>query len=68
MKGFFVNVSDSENNALDWSSVIQLPRGFRAKGSRAGAGAFHRPWAGRTSFSPTLFIVFPFLFAISLGN
>jgi hypothetical protein len=23
---------------------------------------------GRTSFSPTLFIVFPFLFAISLGN
>jgi hypothetical protein len=50
---FFVNVSDSENNALYWSSVIQIPRGFRG--------------LGRTSFSPTLFIVFPFLFAVSLG-
>jgi hypothetical protein len=33
-EGFFVNVSDSENSALDWSSVIQIPRGSVQKVSR----------------------------------
>jgi hypothetical protein len=62
--GFFVNVSDSENSALDWSSVIQIPRGFRAKGSRAGAdaGAFHRLWAGPDQFHHNPIQCFSFSF------
>jgi hypothetical protein len=67
---FFVNVCDSKNNFLYWSSVIQILRGFHAKDlPRARMQArFAVRGPGRTSFSPTLFIVFPFLFAISLGN
>jgi hypothetical protein len=63
---FFVNGSDSENSVLDWSSVIQILRGFREKDLARARFAVRGPdW---TSFSTTLFIVFPFLFAISLGN
>jgi hypothetical protein len=64
MGDFFVNVSDSENSALDWSSVIQIPRGFRAKRVHAdeGACAFRCPWAAPDQFKPNPIHCFSFSF------
>jgi hypothetical protein len=46
-EGFFVNVSDSENSALDCSVVILIPRGIRAKVPREHGRERVSPSMGR---------------------
>jgi hypothetical protein len=64
-----VNVSETGNSSRGFFTDYLNDRGPLHKVDIAGAraGTFPRSWAVRASFSPSLIIIFPFLFLPSLG-